>query len=92
MRVPGLMRWPGVIPAGTVIDQVAGTVDLLPTLATITGAGLPDHPIDGHDISALMRDPDVASLHDTHGLFYYKNNRFRSMSASLASRCSTRAS
>ena len=92
MRVPGLMRWPGVIPAGTVTDQVAGTVDLLPTLATITGAGLPDHPIDGHDISALMRDPDAASLHDTHGLFYYKNNRFRSMSASLASRCSTRAS
>src|SRR6056297_2313875 len=42
MRVPGLFRWPGVIPAGTVTEQVAGTVDLLPTLAAITGAKLPN--------------------------------------------------
>jgi arylsulfatase A-like enzyme len=79
MRVPGLMRWPGVIPAGTVTDRVAGTVDLLPTLAAITGAALPDHPIDGHDISALMRDPHAASPHDTHGLFYYKNSRVEAL-------------
>jgi len=75
MRVPGLMRWPGVIPAGNVTDKVAGTVDLLPTLASIIGAKLPDHPIDGHDISALMRDPTAPSPHDEHGLFYYRNGR-----------------
>lgn len=51
------------------------TIDLLPTLAAITGVELPDHPIDGHDIFDLMRDPDAPSPHDTHGLFYYKNNR-----------------
>jgi arylsulfatase A len=79
MRVPGLMRWPGVIPAGTVTDQVAGTVDLLPTLAAITGAKLPEHAIDGHDISGILRDPDAASPHDTHGLFYYKNNRVEAL-------------
>ncbi|MFW6169548.1 MAG: sulfatase [Planctomycetota bacterium] len=79
MRVPGLMRWPGVIPAGTVTDKVAGTVDLLPTLAAITGAKLPDHAIDGHDISGILRDPDATSPHDTHGLFYYKNNRVEAL-------------
>jgi arylsulfatase A len=79
MRVPGLMRWPGVIPAGTVTDKVAGTVDLLPTLAAITGAKLPDHAIDGHDISGILRDPAAASPHDTHGLFYYKNNRVEAL-------------
>jgi len=76
MRVPGLFRWPGQIPAGVVTDKVAGTVDLLPTLAAITGAKLPDHAIDGHDISTLLRDPEnSASPHDEHGLFYYKNSR-----------------
>ena len=79
MRVPGLMRWPGVIPAGPLTDKVAGTIDLLPTLATITGATLPDHPIDGHDLSALLRDPAAASPHDTHGLFYYKNGRVEAL-------------
>jgi arylsulfatase A-like enzyme len=76
MRVPGLFRWPGEIPAGVVTDKAAGTVDLLPTLAAVTGAKLPDHAIDGHDISTLLRDPEgAASPHDEHGLFYYKNGR-----------------
>lgn len=75
MRVPGIFRWPGVIPAGTTTDAVAGTIDLLPTIAAVTGAKLPDHPIDGHDISPLLRDPKAKSPHDEHGLFYYKNGR-----------------
>ncbi|MEQ8789852.1 MAG: sulfatase [Pirellulaceae bacterium] len=80
MRVPGLFRWPGRIPAGAVTDKVAGTVDLLPTLAALTGAKLPEHDIDGHDISALLSDPqNTASPHDEHGLFYYKNNRVEAL-------------
>ncbi|QDT15002.1 sulfatase family protein [Alienimonas californiensis] len=75
MRVPGLFRWPGVIPAGTVTDRVAGTVDLLPTLAEAAGAELPDRPIDGHSLLGLLKDPQAPSPHDEHGLFYYKNGR-----------------
>jgi arylsulfatase A-like enzyme len=33
IRVPFVVRWPGVVPAGTTSDQVASLVDLLPTLA-----------------------------------------------------------
>jgi arylsulfatase A len=79
MRVPGIFRWPGKIPEGTVTDKVAGTVDLLPTLAAITGADLPTHPIDGHDITALLKDPEAESPHDTHGLFYYKNSKVEAL-------------
>jgi len=75
MRVPGIMRWPGKIAKGQVCDEVAGTIDLLPTIATITGAKLPDHPIDGLDISALFKDPKAPSPHRKVGYYYYKNNR-----------------
>jgi len=52
-RVPCLMRGPG-IPAGTVCDELTGTIDVLPTIAAITGKPLPeDKKIDGVDVSGL---------------------------------------
>ncbi len=75
MRVPGIMRWPGHIPAGTVCDEVVGTIDMLPTIASLVGAALPDHPIDGLDVSALLKDPKAPSPHRKVGYFYYKNNK-----------------
>ena len=52
-RVPCLVRGPG-IPAGTVCAELAGTIDLLPTIASITGKPLPrKRQIDGMDISGL---------------------------------------
>ncbi len=53
-RVPFIARWPGQIPAGAVIDEVAMTTDLLPTLGKLIGAKLPDHKIDGLDIWPLL--------------------------------------
>ena len=55
IRVPCLMRWQGTIPAGTECREMAGTFDMLPTLATLTGAALPAAKIDGKDISSLMK-------------------------------------
>jgi arylsulfatase A len=74
MRVPGVMRWPARIPAGATCRRVAGTIDLLPTIAAQAGAQVPaDRPIDGRDISALLADPNAPSPHDTEGYFYYRN-------------------
>ena len=54
-RVPCIMWAPGRIAAGTVCDEVAGTVDLLPTIAALTNTPLPnDRKIDGLDISTLL--------------------------------------
>lgn len=41
IRVPALMRWPGVIPAGQVIDQVGITMDLSATMQALAGVKLP---------------------------------------------------
>ncbi|MEM7697370.1 MAG: sulfatase-like hydrolase/transferase, partial [Verrucomicrobiota bacterium] len=69
-RIPFLARWPGRIPAGTVNSQLATTMDLLPTLLAMTGS--PEtlkNPIDGHDISGLLTNPQEPS--PTSHFFYY---------------------
>jgi arylsulfatase A-like enzyme len=54
-RVPCVMWAPGRIPAGTICDQLCGTIDLLPTIARLTNTPLPeDRKIDGLDISSLL--------------------------------------
>jgi len=68
-RVPCVMRWPGTIPAGRVCKEVAGTIDILPTIAKIIGAKLPEHPIDGRNILPLMRGDKGAT--SPHEAFYY---------------------
>ena len=72
MREPCIMRWPGKIPAGSTTDEVAATIDLLPTLARLTGASLPpDRPIDGREITDLILCRPGARSPHTEGYFYY---------------------
>ena len=52
IRAPMLVRWPARIPSGAVdVRTVFGGVDLLPTLAALAGARVPEG-IDGEDLSA----------------------------------------
>ncbi|MFT6620255.1 MAG: arylsulfatase A-like enzyme [Limisphaerales bacterium] len=61
-RVPCVMWGPGRIPAGTTCDQLVGTIDVLPTIAALTGKKLPaGRKIDGLDASALLRDSNAKS-------------------------------
>ncbi|SFI38636.1 sulfatase family protein [Planctomicrobium piriforme] len=71
VREPCIVRWPGRVPAGAVCEEVAATIDLLPTIAGLIGAPLPEHPIDGKDIWPLLSDvADAKSPHEYY-LFYY---------------------
>jgi len=72
-RVPCLMLWPGVIPAGVIANQLASTIDIMPTLAEITGASLPVHPIDGVSILSVLKGENSAEPR-THFLYYYNQN------------------
>ncbi|MBC8218544.1 MAG: sulfatase-like hydrolase/transferase [Planctomycetes bacterium] len=70
-REPTIMRWPGQIPAGLVCSEPASTMDILPTVAKLTGAQLPDHTIDGKNIWSLVSgEPGAKSPHEA--LFYYR--------------------
>ena len=54
VRVPFIARYPHLIPAGQVTQGVASMMDMLPTLAQLTGASLPSNPLDGVDILPLL--------------------------------------
>ena len=54
VREPFIARFPGRIPAGTVCKGVAGTIDILPTIACLCDAKLPGKPLDGIDIWPLL--------------------------------------
>jgi arylsulfatase A-like enzyme len=71
VRVPCLVKWPGKVPAGRVCAEPAMTIDILPTLAKLTGAELPKHSIDGRDISSILLDqPNAKSPHDAYCFFW----------------------
>lgn len=78
-REPCIMRWPKKIPAGSVCKEVCSTIDILPTLAGLSGEKLkPANPIDGKDISDLMTG--IKSAKSPHKYYYY----FMQRSAILA--------
>lgn len=55
IRVPGIVRWPGVIDAGTVLDEPVSALDILPTLCDITGIAAPaDRALDGTSLLPLL--------------------------------------
>ncbi len=72
-RVPCIMRWPAVIPAGTVTGQLASTIDILPTMAEITSTSIPLHIIDGVDISPILKG-DFECEPRTRFYYYYNRN------------------
>jgi len=72
-REPALMRWPGVITPGTVCNKLSANIDILPTLAAITGASLPSRKIDGLSILPLLKGLPGANPRD-HLFYYYEKN------------------
>lgn len=41
IRVPGIVRWPGVLPAGRVIDEPTSLMDIYPTVVQLAGGAVP---------------------------------------------------
>jgi arylsulfatase A-like enzyme len=73
-RVPCIMSWPGIIPAGTVCNNIASTIDILPTLCSITGSNLPDKKIDGVSLLPLIEGKFEANPRNVFYYFYRKNS------------------
>ncbi|GAA5143567.1 sulfatase [Prosthecobacter algae] len=69
-RVPGIVRWPGHVPAGRTSDGIAATIDLLPTFAGLSGVKLPATQLDGLDLTNFLTKSDARSPRET---FLYHN-------------------
>jgi arylsulfatase A-like enzyme len=71
VREPTLFWMPGKIPANTTCDQLASTIDVLPTVAHLVGAPLPEKKIAGKDIRPLMfGEPNAKSPHEAFAVYY----------------------
>ncbi|UCH64010.1 MAG: sulfatase [Fidelibacterota bacterium] len=71
VREPTIMRWPGKIPADRVCREPAMTIDILPTIAGLVGAELPQHKIDGKDIWPLISGQPGATSPQEAYYFYW---------------------
>lgn len=55
VRVPCIVRWPGVVPAGLVCDEFLTSMEFFPSLAQAAGAPLPEGvALDGFDAREIL--------------------------------------
>jgi arylsulfatase A len=78
-RVPTIVWQPGKVPAGTVCEELASTMDLLPTFARLAGGGPPaDRKVDGHDIAPLFfGEPNAKTPYEA--FFYYDEEQLQAV-------------
>ena len=73
-RVPCVMHWKGQIEPGTTCNKLASNIDLLPTIAEITGAPLSNRKIDGVSILPLMKNEENANPRKSFTYYFNKND------------------
>ena len=55
LRVPCIVRWPGVVPAGSVCDEFLSSMEIFPTLCSAAGVRPPRGLVlDGFDVTAVL--------------------------------------
>jgi len=75
-RVPGIFYWPGVVVGGKVEQAPISTLDILPTVFSITGVPLPkDRTIDGRDISGYLLNSTEQAVKPFNFIYSGKTNQ-----------------
>ncbi|XP_036788473.2 arylsulfatase D-like isoform X1 [Manis pentadactyla] len=70
IRVPGIVRWSGVLQAGRVIQEPTSLMDVFPTVVQLGGGEVPqDRVIDGRSLVPLLQGAAEPSAHEF--LFHY---------------------
>jgi arylsulfatase A-like enzyme len=77
VREPFIALWKGRIAPGQVSHEVASTLDILPTVAALAGAALPNNTIlDGRDLSPTLFEGKSRPVRDH---FYYHQGQCRAV-------------
>ncbi|MBT8180406.1 MAG: sulfatase [Eudoraea sp.] len=72
-REPFIMRYPAGLKGGRTIDVAVMAIDILPTIAAITGSKLPEAAIDGKSAWELLKGDSKKSPQEAY-YFYYRVN------------------
>lgn len=76
IRVPFLVRWPGVTPAGSVSDQPVCSIDIFPTIMEAAGVDLPaDRTIDGLSLVPHLRSAGTTPLQRDELIWHFPHYR-----------------
>lgn len=63
IRVPLIVRWPGVVAPGTKVEHVVSNLDIFPSIVEMSGSAVPDNlRIGGRSFVPLLREPKKRSL------------------------------
>lgn len=73
-RIPCIMYWKGKTQPGTTCNKLASNIDLLPTLADISGSPLPTRTIDGVSLLPLIEGDKEANPRESFVYYYNKND------------------
>lgn len=57
VRVPFFIRWTGKIKPEQDVDRIAAHIDILPTLAALAGAKIPESQVEGRSLLPLIDNP-----------------------------------
>ena len=74
VRVPFVISWPGEIAKGSICNNMAANIDVLPTIVNICKAKQPAKKIDGVDIVPLLKQVKDANPRDELVYYYDRNN------------------
>jgi arylsulfatase len=72
-RVPAIISWPGVVPSGTVCNQLTSTIDIFPTLAELLQIPLPKVTLDGISFLPFLNGQLNRPIRREF-LYYYRKN------------------
>jgi arylsulfatase A-like enzyme len=65
IRVPTIMKWPGKVKAGHVVDEPVSLMDVFPTVARALRVRLPPSlVVDGRDLTELVTGREKVSPHE----------------------------
>ena len=79
IRVPYILRWPGIVKQGATCESPVWQPDLFPTLAEVAGVDAPSAR-DGMSLVPLLRDPSKRQLDRLmiwHFPYYHPETRYK---------------
>jgi arylsulfatase len=74
VRVPCVMQWPARLKPGSVVKTPMMTIDVLPTIANLIGAPLPQKKIDGKDAWKVIAGEQDQPVQEAYYFFYRRNS------------------
>ena len=73
VKEPFVIKYPKALHSGTTVETHVMSIDIMPTIAGLTGAELPSLPIDGLDVWDVLTGDIRESPHEAFFYYYNKN-------------------